>query len=377
MFRNNKGFIFGLIAVLVVVSAIIFVPKFYSFNSENKVVKFIDFNKELPEGYIPKQQEQSKEVVVEEKQTKEVEQKISKGISFKEHLTNTPEVDEVELQKKRIIARLMKASFNDGIKLDKATDFEIIVNEEDEGSVSISPYITTTNYGKEKNRTSARVNLDRTMAKLTNIPALLINAINSSLGGPVKAMIEKNIYAIHGRNILIPKGSVAYGNYKPLKKIGDERLSILWHEARTPEGVLINLKASSADMMGRNGAIGDLDNHWFERFGLALTFSTLSNVVSYVAVGEDKSTTDNEEDTTTTTVRDDVIRDYKNDTASIVEQIVKQQKLKPTVDIAAGTRILILPIDDIWFPQPENNKINVELVNKVKSNKKGELDEEN
>jgi len=204
----------------------------------------------------------------------------------------------------------------------------------------------------------------------TMISAILVPTVNSTLEGLVVAMIENNVYASHGRNVLIPKGSKAYGRYIPLQKIGDERLAITWTKIRTPQGVNINLQASSADVMGRSGAIGEVDSHWFMRFGLAITLSTVSNAIGYLVTDGTKTTTVGS--VTTRDARDDIIRDYKNDISSITNQIIKEQKVEPTLQIKAGSRIFIIPIDDIWFSQAENNKIDVRLVNKIQSNKKGE-----
>jgi len=201
------------------------------------------------------------------------------------------------------------------------------------------------------------------------ISIILITAVNSHLKGKILAMIEDNVYGSHGDNILIPKGSKAIGYYIPLKKLGDERLAISWTRIITPAGVNINLNAASADLMGRSGAIGELDNRYLDRYGLALSISTASNTMSYIALKNSNTNNDgtlNAEET----AKNDIIKSYKDDVTSITNEILKEQlKINPSINIASGTRMFIFPVDDIWFPQPENNNIDVQL---VKSNKKGD-----
>ncbi|WP_324171106.1 TrbI/VirB10 family protein [Sulfurimonas sp.] len=374
MTKENKYFtIFG--AILTVVTlGIILVPKYFNSSDEDAAIKFMDFNLSLPADYFPRQKpivqlEPTPKKYYKPKQaTKPKQIVLEPNIDYSIFLKRDEET-EAEKKRKEILAKLMIASFKNKIQIvtqkNDVLHNNLKVDEKDEED----PYLRASDYSKNKNLASLYINLERTIELNTMISAILLPTVNSTLDGPVMAMIEDNIYASHGRNILIPKGSKAYGRYIPLKKIGDERLAITWTKIRTPQGVNINLFASSADVMGRSGAIGELDNRWFMRFGLAITLSTVSNAVGYLATDGIKTTTIGS--ATTTDARNDIIRDYKNDISSITNQIIKEQKVEPTLEIPAGTRIYIVPIDDIWFSQAENNKVDVRLVNKIQSYKKG------
>lgn len=66
------------------------------------------------------------------------------------------------------------------------------------------------------------------------------------------------------------------GFYKNDNKIGQSRLSIVWREMITPQGVNILLtNAMSADSRGINGIEGFLDNKFDQRYGLGLFLNTL------------------------------------------------------------------------------------------------------
>lgn len=280
------------------------------------------------------------------------------------------EIDETEIKRKAIVNALRNASFKTNTIVTPKDDFPSPEEFTPKKKVVQDPYLRQADFGLGKEEASKRVNLERTITADNMISIILITAVNSHLKGKILAMIEDDIYASHGDNILIPKGSKAIGYYIPLKKLGDERLAISWSRIITPAGVNINMNAaSSADVMGRSGAIGELDNRYLDRYGLALSISTASNSISYIAL---KSSNTNNDGTLNAeeTAKNDIIKSYKDDVTSITNEILKEQlQIKPTINIAAGTRMFIFPVDDIWFPQPENNNIDVQL---VKSNKKGD-----
>jgi len=378
MTQENKIFLLIGSVLAIATTAFIFIPKYFNSSNEDSAIKFLDFNTSLPSGYLPRK----KSTVAFEKTKKP--QQINKVLNENEFVKEEEkEIDyfnlsqqdaEAETQRKKdeILSKLMTMSFTNKVEIvtKKNKGLETDTNKTKEAAKEKDPYLRANDYGDDKNIASPYVDLTRTIELNSMISAILLPTVNSTLQGPVIAMIENNIYASHGRNILIPKGSKAYGRYIPLKKIGDERLAITWTKIRTPQGVNINLQASSADVMGRSGAIGEVDNHWFMRFGLAISLTTASNVIGYLATDGTKTTTVGE--VSVTDARNDIIRDYKNDISSITNQIIKEQKVEPTLEIKAGTRIFIIPIDDIWFSQAENNKIDVRLVNKIQSNNKGE-----
>lgn len=198
---------------------------------------------------------------------------------------------------------------------------------------------------EEKTLTSFPVDLSRTITVNKNIPALLVNAINSEVEGKVVATVEENVYCSHGRNVCIPAGSQAVGRFRSLKKPGDERIEIIWARIITPDGINIHLgNAELADAMGRSGITGDVDNRFMERYGLALMVSTLSAATSMSVP-------------VTSPSQAVIIQTYGNNISSLSNQILEKNiNLKPKVSIPAGARILISPLKDIWFPKPEEGE---------------------
>lgn len=205
--------------------------------------------------------------------------------------------------------------------------------------------------GFEKPEATFPVDLERTITADRFIPAILIPEINSELEGKVVAQVEAHVYGAHGRKILIPAGSKAIGRYLPFKKAGQERLRIVWERIITPEGVNIKTTdAQMADAMGRSGITGDVDNRNFDKYGMALLVSMIS------AIGQLHVPADS---INQKAAIDAFGRELSRVTADILQQSLD---IKPRVTIPAGSRILISPIDDLWFKKPVRNVVQVEFV---------------
>ncbi len=220
---------------------------------------------------------------------------------------------------------------------------------------------TDKDFGAATNKTIATfpVNLSRVLTADRFIPAVLIQEINSELEGKVVAQIEQHVYASHGRKILVPAGSKAIGRYLPFKKAGETRLRIVWERILTPDGINIRtVNAEMADAMGRAGITGDVDNRNFDKYGMALLVSLIS-AIGQLHVPADSAAQK--------AAIDSFGRELSRVTADILQQSLD---IKPRVTIPAGSRILISPVDDIWFKEPIKNVVTVEFVHEDKKGAK-------
>lgn len=125
------------------------------------------------------------------------------------------------------------------------------------------------------------------LTKGTFIDAVLESAMDSSVPGMVSATVSSDVFSANGRLVLLERGTKLTGEYKGSIQPGQSRLFVLWTRAETPKGVVINLDSPSTDALGRTGADGYVDNHWFQRIGAAILLSawsdglkTVSNIIS-------------------------------------------------------------------------------------------------
>lgn len=203
-----------------------------------------------------------------------------------------------------------------------------------------------THYDSAHSKASFPIDFSRTLTADRNIYALMINDLNSELQGKVVAQIESNIYAAQGRFILIPAGAKAIGYYKPMSKVGDTRLQILWSRIITPKGVDIIINAELADQMGRSGLAGEVDTRFWDKYGATLLFSTIN------AMGQYKVNTDKNQSILANTYG----KDLANISASTLADTIN---IKPIITINAGTRISISLLEDVWFREM-NGQVSVQ-----------------
>lgn len=214
--------------------------------------------------------------------------------------------------------------------------------------------------------------LFRTLSAFKNIPATLTTSINSDIGGKVIAKVEEDVFAEMGKAVLIPKGSKVLGFYAANNKIGEYRLRVIWTRILTPNGININLTdAQGADVGGASGLIGELDSKYWQRYGIPLALSTISNALIITISKEatkfsNKSGGDNTGLNAYTTAQ--LMQNTQGDISSIMKEIIEQQvKIQPTIRIHAGSRIFISSSKDIFFPIPKKNEVLARFFNEIKN----------
>ena len=120
------------------------------------------------------------------------------------------------------------------------------------------------------------------------IRTVLLRGINSDLPGSMLARTTSDVYdSIDGRILLIPKGSLIYGEHSSDVAVGQSRVMVAADRIIFPNGKSIALQKSTiSDTTGYAGLNAKVDNHFFQMFGTSL----LVGMASWLAPTADQST---------------------------------------------------------------------------------------
>ena len=173
------------------------------------------------------------------------------------------------------------------------------------------------------------------------IPATLETAINSELAGMVRAITTRDVYALSGNKMLIPKGSTLVGQFNAAVTQGQNRIFVVWDRVQMTNGVIVTLNSPSADAIGRSGQAADtIDRHFFERFGSGVLLSVLG---AYTATGGVNGQTEYNS-----------MAQYRMNVAGGFQQAANQtlqqdMQTKPTLQVNQGAQINVFVAHDLDF----------------------------
>lgn len=213
----------------------------------------------------------------------------------------------------------------------------------------------TANKSVETARASRNARMDATVLQGSIIRGSLHSAIQSDLPGMVRANVGEDVWSADGRRVLIPKGSFLMGEYRSGLARGQTRVFVIWSRVVTPSGLSVDVGSPGTDYLGRAGLAGEVDRHYFERFGSSVLLSIIGGGAAYVAgLGGANSAA-----TTTTGV----------DARALAAQTLSQEMTKtaqmalqesinipPTVHVDQGTDIIVMVRRDLdfsrFYPDP-------------------------
>ena len=177
---------------------------------------------------------------------------------------------------------------------------------------------------------------ERTLSQGSVIQAALQTAINSDLPGSVVAVVSEPVPAFSGDQILIPRGSRLFGQYRSGIELNQKRILILWTRVLTPDGTSIEIASVGGDQLGRSGLTGIVDTKFAERFGGAALISLIGAAPAVAA-----NSTDNE---TASKVLQGVSGDLEDAVGSV---IAEQVSISPTIYIDQGASVTVLVDRDV------------------------------
>jgi type IV secretion system protein VirB10 len=111
------------------------------------------------------------------------------------------------------------------------------------------------------------------------IDCTLETAIDSTLPGMTTCVMATDVFGVDGKVVLMERGTKLIGETRGQVQQGQARVFVLWTEARTPAGVVVPLASPGADELGRTGLPGEVNRHFWERFGAAMLISIIDGAV--------------------------------------------------------------------------------------------------
>ena len=173
------------------------------------------------------------------------------------------------------------------------------------------------------------------LAKGAFIDCTLETAIDSTLPGMVTCITATDTFGSDGRIVLLERGSKLVGETRGQVQQGGARLFVLWTEARTPSGVVVPIASPGTDELGRAGLPGQVDRHFWDRFGAAILISIVNGAVQGAAQsggGEGA-----------------VIVNPATSSDVMTEVLRSTIAVRPTIRKAQGDRIQVLVARDVDF----------------------------
>lgn len=198
------------------------------------------------------------------------------------------------------------------------------------------------------------------------IPATIVSDVRAdidalSLGVPVRATVDRNVYSDNGRTIVIPTGTLLLGYVTgevpgPYKAIG--RMNIKWYQFIRPDGVEFNFPGGSdpysGDAQGRLGVPGRGSTDYLEQFFMPMLTAFVPAAVNLINPVADAFVNQIDLDNNTV-VQSGTMRSSelaKNEIITAWNQVAQKllvdmmDNTVPPFTIAAGTRITVYsPVD--------------------------------
>lgn len=164
----------------------------------------------------------------------------------------------------------------------------------------------------------------------------LETAIDSSLPGMTTCITATDTFGADGNVVLLERGTKLVGETRGDVRQGSARVYVLWTEARTPNGVVVPLASPGTDELGRSGLPGQVDRHFWERFGAAILVSVIDGAVQ-AAVQRSNS-------------GDGAVIVNPSTSRDVMTEVLRSTiNIPPTVTKPHGDRIAVLVARDLDF----------------------------
>ncbi len=174
------------------------------------------------------------------------------------------------------------------------------------------------------------------LSKGAFIDCTLETAIDSSLPGMTTCITATDVWSADGSVVLLERGTKLVGETRGEVRTGQERLFVLWSEARTPTGVIVELASPGTDELGRSGVTGHVNTHFAARFGAAILISLIDAGTAALVASQSEGGSS--------------VVIAPQAASSVVSEVLRQTvNVPPTIRVAQGGRMQVLVARDVSF----------------------------
>ena len=168
-----------------------------------------------------------------------------------------------------------------------------------------------------------------TVTQGTLIPAVLETAINTDVPGYVRAVVSQDVRSYDGSRVLVPRSSRLIGQYQSGLQAGQKRAYVIWTRLIRPDGVSVDISSPGTDFSGMAGLPGNVNNHFFMRFGSAMLLSVIGGLSTALSGGGAL-----------------ILGGGESAAAAAVQQ---DSKISPTIKVRQGEPIRVFTARDLDF----------------------------
>lgn len=201
-----------------------------------------------------------------------------------------------------------------------------------------------------------RKDLSQTISQGKMLTAILETAINTEIPGEIRGIVNRDVYAEAGNNILIPKGTRLFGTYSTNITRGQARVEISWSRIIRPDGIDVDVSLIASDGYGRSGIEGEVDNQYTATLANAILTSILAvggAIAADEVSGNDGATTTGNDGSviSTTTASAQVVTQVTTAIVDTVTQMINDSiNIRQVIRIPHGTKMMVIVSQDLTLP---------------------------
>lgn len=181
------------------------------------------------------------------------------------------------------------------------------------------------------------------------LQGLLVNTLNGDFTGPVIVQVDVPLVDFATNEIIIPAGSVAFGESHAVTGLRQARLAITFHKIQLRDGRIIYLdnKEPGLSQEGETGLKDKVNNHWVQTFGVATVIGALGALAqtgnSFSGLGYDPGVS----------IRNGITQQMGSTGERVLEKFLN---IPPSVKERHGLRVALYVMGDIpgWSRRLEN-----------------------